>query len=292
MSFRHRYLRSLLAVDPVMTGHSGKRHHQGYPWWRRYLAALFDITLPPHPKADQRLAPSVNSQNASSELSPRQAGPARRVPIRAQTVPSSHYRTASRRTEWLPFAVVCGGLVLLAAFGYGSFQGWGNQSAGQPAGVGAPTPSPTPVSTGDTAEPPPGGTVVAAPPSPTPTAGGLGWRGTLVLTNGYGEAGWFFERLPPYQLQGLPPDLGVDCAVNCASDAVVVSDFAIAAWAGQGPPSEDQCSADLANSQVLSDVHVGSMGCFLTRSVQVGYFKVVAVTAQTMTVQVNLWAAE
>ncbi|MFD5559047.1 hypothetical protein [Kitasatospora griseola] len=173
--------------------------------------------------------------------------------------------------------------------------------SGEPSTPAAPPPPPTvagPASSSATAQPSP------SPPQPQPSSASsvipthsptaavlVRWHGTLLLddgsANGMPTTGWSLDPVPP---QRAPlGDLSLACGLVCEPGQLTGN--TIVPWEGSSAPDRPGC-ADLLNShlgQRTVDVQTGSVACFGTNQMRVGYFKVLDSGSGRQTLEVTVW---
>ncbi|MFE4394550.1 MULTISPECIES: hypothetical protein [Streptomycetaceae] len=119
-------------------------------------------------------------------------------------------------------------------------------------------------------------------PTPTPTSeelfASVQWHGRLTLgaeaRSGTTNSGYELDLMPPRSADG--GDLSVHCAEKC--DANKVSGKTVIPWTGSEEPSREDCVRQLntpPGGQSMT-VRAGSMACFGTAQMRVGYFTVLS----------------
>ncbi|MFD7645873.1 hypothetical protein ACFV4P_35130 [Kitasatospora sp. NPDC059795] len=175
--------------------------------------------------------------------------------------------------------------------------------SGEPSATAAPPPPPPPTVTG------PASSSAAAQPSPSPpepqpsspssvvpthsptATVQVRWHGKLTLddgsANGMPTTGWSLDPVPP---QRAPlGDLGLACGLVCEPGQLVGNTIVL--WEGPSVPDRPGC-ADLLDShpgQRTVDVQTGSVACFGTNQMRVGYFKVLGSSGGRQTLEVTVW---
>lgn len=281
MSFTRRYVGSLLASDLVDTGDLGERPRQGYPWWRRYLAALFDVPLAAA-RSPRASATAVNraaaSRSRESVTSSAHVRP-QRAQSRFQPAP---VRSASSGQRWT-IAVALASAGLAGIFVLSPLDDGGASPGSPPTGHSTWDPMPTEPGGGTSA---PGTSVPSEPaPSPSSDAGRVQWHGNLRLDSSAMTGGWWLDYVPP-----RPAATG-DLYIQGSSNTLH-SDGALVAWPGSGTPTQAQCAALLSSNRATQSlkVQVGAKACVGTWQRHVGWVEVTSIPdAQRMDVTATVW---
>ncbi|MFE4517176.1 hypothetical protein ACFRMQ_23625 [Kitasatospora sp. NPDC056783] len=198
-----------------------------------------------------------------------------------------------RRALWIGLLV----LAVLVGLGSGLLLVRGQQSGANPGHDGrssAPLVSPAPPGPSL----PPASSAPSPPetPAPTPTYAPLSapvqWRGQLTLDTG-AESG---RMNSGYELDPVPPrsavlgDLSIHCVYACDPDQVAGK--SVIPWTGPNPPGREDCRQKLNTvlGQQSMTVKAGSMACFGTAKMRVGYFTVRSAGGDgRITLDVTVW---
>ncbi|WP_042433843.1 hypothetical protein [Streptacidiphilus anmyonensis] len=311
MSFRRRYLDSLLSADPRTASDLASRRAPGVGWWRRYLASLLDVPAvaassqrrpafesaaqvgveghTPDPRRTPWALFQADTENRSA--SPRRRGQARAVPAgtttpRGSVIASVQHASAQRPGPWR-WAVAAAVACVLAGVVTVTFR--------QPSGPGQSLPAPTPT-VGSTASSGPTGDASAPPvteePSPSdstgPLSGKVVWQGTLTFAPqpGTDDLSVVAKPATPSLADGTTLTL---CGSTCRPP--VIDGELLAPWTGRKPPTFDQCLTALTSGAAGSSVPVsaGRTACFATSAHTIGFFTVLT-TSPAVSAKGQLWA--
>ncbi|MFD8779196.1 hypothetical protein [Streptomyces sp. NPDC059916] len=275
MSFKQRYMDSLLSAGPD----PGPELLSGRPvagsWWRRFLASLLDVPavgeLSSHVVLDA--APQTVTEGRADRQAP--APQARPVTVAAPKRGTAGGRVTvagglpSRSRGW---AVAGAGLCLLAAL----FPLVYRQSliSTQP----APTHS---AGAGSTDEP----TEEPSPSTSTGTPGQMLWQGTLTFPSRPGSNTDPVAAKPATELLA---DYALYLCAACSPQ--VIGGELLVPWNGTKPPTLDQCgSAVMTSRSGYVPLRVGQMGCFSSGDGLVGYITVL--TTSPLSASAIIWSA-
>ncbi|MFE2107746.1 hypothetical protein ACFXAF_18025 [Kitasatospora sp. NPDC059463] len=195
-----------------------------------------------------------------------------------------------RRALWIGLLV----LAVLVGLGSGLLLVRGRQqdaNLGQDDRSSAPPASPAPLA--------PSFPTPKPTPTPTPTSEALfasvQWRGMLTLGTGAKSR----TTNSGYELDPIPPrsadvgDLSIHCAEKCDPDKVAGK--TVIPWTGSEEPSREDCVEQLntvPGGQSVT-VRAGSMACFGTAQMRVGYFTVLSAGGDgPITLNVTVWALD
>ncbi|MFE7156909.1 hypothetical protein [Streptomyces sp. NPDC057636] len=299
MSFKQRYMDSLLSAgpDPVPELLSGRA--VGDSWWRRFLASLLDVPavgeLSSHVALDA--APETVTAGRADRQSPKMvvragSGPAQAPAPQARpvTVAAPKRGTAGGRVivaaRGLPprprgWAVAVAGLCLLAGL-FALVNRQPSISVSQP----PPTHStlPTPGSTDSGTDEP---TMEEPSSTPTGTHGQTLWQGTLAFPSQPGS------NTDPVAAEPATGSLDDDALYLCAAcSPQVIGGELLVPWNGTKPPTPDQCGSALTAQTRRAGyvpLRAGQMGCFSSGTGAVGYFTVL--TKSPPTASAIIWSA-
>ncbi len=298
MSFKQRYVDSLLSAgpDPVPELWSGRA--VGGSWWRRFLASLLDVPavgeLSSHVVLDT--APQTVTEGRADRQAPNMVLRAGSGPAQAPTPKARPVTVAA------PKRGSAGGRVIVAGRLPSRPRGWAVAGAGlcllaglfalvnrQPSiSVSQPPPThstlPTPGSTDTGTDEP---TVGEPAPTPTGTPGQRLWRGTLTFPSQPGS------NTDPVAAKPATALLDDDALYLCATcSPQVIGGELLVAWNGTKPPTPDQCGSALTaqtRRPGYVPLRVGQMGCFSSGTGAIGYITVLPTSPPTASA--IIWSA-
>ncbi|MFE6056461.1 hypothetical protein ACFQ6N_37430 [Kitasatospora sp. NPDC056446] len=288
MSFKRRYMDSLLSADPHPAPEPVSGRAITGNWWRRFLASLLDVPSVGEPSSHVALdtAPEPVTGGRAGRQAPKTV-------LRARFEPALP-PVAARSRSW-GWAVTGAGLCLIVGF----FALADRQSPGRFATQPPPTHWTVPVPGGtNTAGPTPstvplpGGTNTArptgsAPPTPSGTPGQVLWQGTLTFPS---QPGW--DTRPAVATPATALLAGEALYLCGACSPQVMGGESLTPWNGTQPPTLDQCGSALAAQGRVPgyvSLRVGQMGCFSSKAGTVGYFTVL--TASPLSASAIIWHA-
>ncbi|MFE6155562.1 hypothetical protein [Streptomyces sp. NPDC057889] len=298
MSFKQRYMDSLLSAgpDPVPELLSGRA--VAGSWWRRFLASLLDV--PAVGELSSHVALDAAPQTVTEARADRQAP---RTVVRAGSglaqAPAPQARPV---TVAAPKRGTVGGRVIVAGGLPPRSRGWAVAVAGlcllaglfavvtrQPSiSVSQPPPAhsalPTPGSTDSATDEP---TMGEPAPTFTGTPGQRLWQGTLTFPSRPGS------NIDPVAAEPATGSLDDDALYLCAAcSPQVIGGELLVVWNGTKPPTFDQCGSAL-RAQTRRPGYVplrgGQMGCFSSGTGAVGYFTVLPTSPPTASA--IIWSA-
>ncbi|MFE9428372.1 hypothetical protein ACFYNO_36090 [Kitasatospora sp. NPDC006697] len=309
MSFKRRYMDSLLSAAPHPAPEPASGRAVAGNWWRRFLASLLDVPsvgeLSSHVALDA--APEVGTEGRAGRQASKTALRARFEPALPPAPPKRRPLTVAapgratvgnqvimdaRSRSW-GWAVAGVGLCLLV----GLFALANRQSPGPIINQPAPTQSilSTPGST-VTTEPtggPPVGSVGAPPPTQPPpstpagTPGQVLWQGTLTFPSQPGSGTHLVAATP------ATPLLAGEALYLCgACSPQVIGGELLVPWNETKSPTPDQCSFALTAQTSGSEyvpLRVGQAGCFSSGAGTVGYFTLL--TTSPLSASAIIWHA-
>lgn len=311
MSFKQRYLDSLLSatVRPVPEPASGRAARPA--WWRRFLMSLLDV--PAVGELPARVALNAGPQTAAegragrrriskAELRvgsgvpqapvPAPAAPSP-MPVRKRKVPAAsgpvrayaRGGTNGRRSSgawWPAITVTC--LGLLAFFLLGHHQS--PPTGARPIPTHSITDGAGSVGATEPGTDEPGETDEPSPSASTGVPGQVLWKGTLTFPAHPDSNTAPVAAMPA---TGLVEGYGLYLCAAC-SPRVIGGDL-LAPWNGVKPPTSDQCGSTLAagpTQERYVPLRLGQVGCFSGSTGTVGYFTVL--TTSPLSASAIIWS--
>ncbi|WP_405475160.1 hypothetical protein [Streptomyces sp. NBC_00009] len=297
MSFKRRYMDSLLSAGPHPFPEPLSGRAVGGSWRRRFLASLLDVPavgeLSSHVALDA--APETVTEGRADCQAPK-------MELRAGSGPAQLTPEARPVTVTAPKRGTAGGRVIVAGGLPSRSRGWAvagaslcllaglfalvNRQPSNPVSQPPPTHStlPTPGSTEPGTDEP---TMEPSPSTPTGTPGQMLWQGTLTFPSQPGSNNDPVAAVPATAL--LDDDALYLCA---ACSPQVIGGELLVAWNGTKPPTPDQCGSALTaqtRRQGYVPLRVGQMGCFSSGTGAVGYFTVL--TTSPPSASAIIWSA-
>ncbi|MET7928901.1 hypothetical protein ABZT43_34015 [Streptomyces sp. NPDC005349] len=301
MSFKQRYMDSLLSAGPDPGPELLSGRAVVGSWWRRFLASLLDVPavgeLSSHVALDA--APQTVTEGRADRQAPRtvvRAGSglaqAPAPQARPVTVAAPKRGTAGGRVivaGGLPprprgwaVAVAVAGLCLLAGlFALVNRQPSISVSQPPPTHSTVPTPSSTDSATDEPSMEP------SMEPSSTPTGthGQRLWQGTLTFPS---QPGSNTDPVAAKPATELLADYALYLCAACSPQ--VIGGELLVPWNGTKPPTLDQCgSAVMTSRSGYVPLRVGQMGCFSSGDGLVGYITVL--TTSPLSASAIIWSA-